>query len=109
MIIPFNEIDAKVIPNFLGGEKEISLRMFKDECNKILIGTLPAGGSVGLHTHDTSSEIFYIIAGTGKVLYDGEYEPVSKGVCHYCPKGHAHSLINDGSSELVFFAMVPEQ
>lgn len=64
---------------------------------------------LGLHTHDTSSEIIYILNGTGKVLYDGEYESVSEGLCHYCPKGHSHSLINDSKSNLVFFAVVPEQ
>ena len=64
---------------------------------------------IGLHTHDTSSEIIYILNGTGKVLYDGEYESVSEGLCHYCPKGHSHSLINDSKSNLVFFAVVPEQ
>ena len=46
---------------------------------------------------------------TGKVLMDGEYERVEAGVCHYCPKGHTHSLINDSDSDLVFFAVVAEQ
>ena len=50
-----------------------------------------------------------IIEGTGKVLMDGEYERVEAGVCHYCPKGHTHSLINDSDSDLVFFAVVAEQ
>jgi mannose-6-phosphate isomerase-like protein (cupin superfamily) len=109
MIVPFDQISEVVIPNFRGGEKELSARMFKDERNLILFGKLIAGASVGLHTHETSSEIIYITEGTGKVLYDGIYEPVSKGICHYCPKGHSHSLINDSETDLVFFALVPEQ
>ena len=43
------------------------------------------------------------------MLMDGEYERVEAGVCHYCPKGHTHSLINDSDSDLVFFAVVAEQ
>ena len=32
-----------------------------------------------------------------------------KGDCHYCPKGHTHSLINNSDEDLVFFAVVPVQ
>ena len=53
--------------------------------------------------------MIYILSGTGKVLCDGAYEPLAPGACHYCPKGHAHSLINDSDGDLTFFAVVPEQ
>ena len=36
-------------------------------------------------------------------------ERVEAGVCHYCPKGHTHSMINDSDEDLVFFAVVPVQ
>ncbi len=38
-----------------------------------------------------------------------EYETVSAGGCHYCPKGHTHSMVNNGSEDIVFFAVIPEQ
>ena len=62
--------------------------------------TLEPGASIGLHTHQGNSEIIYILSGTGKVLYDGAYETLVPGACHYCPEGHEHSLINDGKDEL---------
>ncbi len=108
MIIDFNKIDEKVLNNFKGGKKAMVARMFTDDNNKIMISRLERGASVGLHTHETSSEIIYIIKGNGKVLYDGKYERVAEGLCHYCPVGHKHSLINDSSDDLVFFAVVPE-
>ena len=37
----------------------------KDELKKILYGVLPPFSSVGLHTHETSSEIIYILKGEG--------------------------------------------
>ena len=70
--------------------------------------TLEPGASIGLHTHQGNSEIIYILSGTGKVLYDGAYETLVPGACHYCPEGHEHSLINDGKDELRVFAVVPE-
>ena len=70
--------------------------------------TLEPGASIGLHTHQGNSEIIYILSGTGKVLYDGAYETLVPGACHYCPEEHEHSLINDGKDELRVFAVVPE-
>lgn len=109
MLIDFSKIEETIISQFRGGEKSTAARMFVDQNNKIMRGRLEPGASIGMHTHDTSSEIIYILQGCGKVLYDGEAEIVSGGMCHYCPKGHAHSLINDSNAELLFFAVVPEQ
>ena len=109
MLIDFSAVETQVIPSFLGGEGEIHAQMHADGLNRILHGILPPGSSIGYHTHETSSEIIYILAGTGRVLYDGGDEPLSAGSCHYCPKGHAHSLINDSQGALTFFAVVPNQ
>lgn len=109
MKIDFSAMEETVIPRFLDGEGVIHARMRVDELGKIMRGRLDPGSSIGYHTHESSSEIIYILAGTGKVLYDGEYEPLEPGDCHYCPKGHAHSLINDSEGPLEFFAVVPNQ
>lgn len=109
MNIDFNAIPETVIPHMRGGEKEVRAHMFTDELGKIMKGRLIPGASIGLHTHETSSEIIYILSGTGKILYDDGCEVLSPGSCHYCPKGHAHSLINDSGADLEFFAVVPEQ
>lgn len=109
MLIDFATMEETVIPRFKGGEKEIAARMYVDQRNKIMRGVLVPGASIGMHTHDTGSEIIYILSGTGRVLCDDGVETVAAGQCHYCPKGHAHSLINDGPEDLRFFAVVPEQ
>ena len=109
MLIDFSQMEETVIPNFLGGEGALRAKMRVDELGKILHGVLEPGSTIGLHTHETSSEIIYILAGTGRVLYDGGDEPLSAGSCHYCPKGHAHSLMNDSGENLEFFAVVPNQ
>lgn len=109
MVIDFKNMQAQVIPNFKGGEKEISAKMFFDGTNRILHGVLESGATIGVHTHETNSEVIYFLKGKGVVLYDGEYEDVEEGMCHYCPKGHTHSLINNSDSPLEFFAVVPEQ
>lgn len=109
MNIDFNDIELSVIPNFKGGEKEIRARMFSDGMNRIMKSCLIPGASIGMHTHEDSSEIIFITSGNGHVIYDGKAEPVSAGICHYCPKGHSHSLVNDSDADLEFLAVVPVQ
>lgn len=109
MKIVFNDIEEKQNLNFKNGEGQFNVRMFTDDLSKIMYGKLPAGSSIGYHKHETNAEIIYILEGNGKCLYDDTEEKLTAGDCHYCPKGHSHSLINDSDSELVFFAVVPEQ
>lgn len=109
MKIDFSELKEKRIQEFNGGTGTTLLRMFEDTREKILFGRLEPGASVGLHSHMTDSEVIFILSGEGAVLYDGTMEQVGPGDCHYCPKGHSHSLINRGKEELVFWAVVPKQ
>lgn len=109
MKIDFNNIEETLYPSFKGGEKELAARMFFDGLNRMMKGRLVSGASIGMHTHDTSSEIIFITKGRGYVLYDGEKIPLKEGDIHYCPKGHTHSLINDSEDDLSFTAVVPQQ
>ena len=109
MKVDFERIEIKHIDNFKGGEGVFSVKMFDDKTNKIMHGTLQPGNSIGLHEHTDGSEIIYILSGSGKALFDATEEKVFAGCVHYCPKGHVHSLINDGTEALVFFAVVAKQ
>lgn len=116
MIIRFDEIGKTVMPEFKGGNKELSANMFFDGTNRIFKGTLIPGASIGMHIHDDSCEVIFIISGNGTII---EHEPgntegtsrdVTSGDCLYCPKGHTHSLINtDDEEDLVFYAAVTRQ
>lgn len=109
MKIDFNVIEEAVIPHFKGGEKEFAVRAHDDGRVRIMKGRLAPGASIGVHTHDTNSEIMFITKGEGTAIFDGEKLSLSEGDVHYCPKGHTHTLINDGDTELCFSAVVPQQ
>ena len=108
MLIDFKNMEENIVANMRGGEKEVALKAFSDGMNKIMMGKLIPGASVGLHTHETNSETIYILEGNGQVLYEGEYIPLTAGDCHYCAKGKSHSLMNNSEADLRFFAVVPE-
>lgn len=109
MIIDFNSIETAHMLNFRGGEKTTQAKMFADDLNRIMHGTLEPGASIGLHTHDAGCEILYVLQGTGTVLYNGEEKSITAGQCHYCAKGNTHSLINNSAEDLIFFAVIPNQ
>jgi mannose-6-phosphate isomerase-like protein (cupin superfamily) len=109
MIIDFSKITEKRLPEFKGGKKEFIAKMQVDELTKIMYGKLEPGASIGMHTHESNSEIIYILSGQADFLYDEGTEQTKAGGCHYCPKGHSHSMINNGTEDLIFFAVVPEQ
>lgn len=109
MLIQFDTMEETVLENFCGGEKALRAHMRVDDNGKILRGRLEPGASIGLHTHATSSEVIFYLSGAGLVITDGAEERVAAGDCHYCPKGSAHTMINDGDEDLVFYAVVPNQ
>lgn len=108
MKLCFAQMEETPMHQFKGGEKTTYARTYTDEHNRIMRSRLEPGASIGLHTHQGSSEVIYILSGSGKALYDGQEERLGPGDCHYCPEGHAHTLINDGGEDLVFFAVVPQ-
>lgn len=116
MKIRFDEMEVTVLPQFKGGEKEFAANMFFDGTNRIFKGTLVPGATIGMHTHDDSCEVIFVLEGNGTVVErspKSEKEtitPVSAGDCLYCQKGHTHSLRNTAEEgDLVFYAVVPKQ
>ncbi len=108
-MISFDKIKEIVNPNFKNGEGETAIRMFSDDNVKIMRIVLKKGCSIGLHNHETNSEIIYVISGQAKCILNGEEEIVNPGESHYCPKGAAHTTINNGDKDLIMFCVVPEQ
>lgn len=109
MIIDLKEVKEVEYPSFKGGKGSVFLKILSKNDVKFLQGRVPVGASVGLHRHMTDSETILVLSGKGKAICDGETEIVGAGSCSFCPRGSAHTLINDGVEDLIFYAVVPEQ
>lgn len=109
MRIDFNKIEEMVIPGMNNGTGTMSAKMYMDEQGKIIPCSIHAGGSIGLHKHETSDDINYVLSGTGKAICDGKEEILSAGTCHICKKGSEHSIINTGNDDLVLLTIVAER
>lgn len=108
MKIDFNRIAEGIIPNFKGGKGMYIMKHYSDGQVKVMMGKLRPGHSIGLHRHEGNSEVVYVLSGVATCLYEGEEFTLLPGEVHYCPMGKEHSLINNGTEDLTFFAVVPE-
>ena len=108
-MIDFEQMPITVLHEFKGGNGDIKAKIYGDDLNRIVKSIYAPGVSTGYHTHDDSSEIIFILSGTGKVIHNEKETYITAGQCHYCKKGESHAVINDGSEDLVMYAVVCNQ
>ena len=109
MLIDFNEIKEMTVPGMNHGTGTMTAKMYMDEQGQVIPCAIHPGGSIGMHRHETSDDINYVIAGMGKAICDGEEELLSAGTCHICKKGSEHSIINTGEEDLILLTVVAER
>ena len=109
MVIDFRQIKEVTMPGMNNGTGMMAAKMYMGEHGKIIPCTIHAGGSIGLHKHDTSDDINYVMSGTGKAICDGQEEVLSTGICHICKKGSEHSIINTWTDDLILLTVVVER
>lgn len=109
MIIDINKMEYERMDNFKGGEKYINGKMYFDGVNRVLVATIIPGASIGLHKHETNSEVIFIEEGSPLVIFEGKEERMEKGNVHYCKKGFTHTLINDTDKDVKIRAVIFEQ
>jgi mannose-6-phosphate isomerase-like protein (cupin superfamily) len=83
----------------LDGSTEKNARMFAEI-------TLKPGSSIGYHKHDSETEYYFILSGTGTVDDNGKEVQVKQGDSIITGNGAAHSIKNTGSVPLVFHAVI---
>lgn len=109
MLIDFKDIKEITMPGMYDGSGTMTARMYMDEGGKVIPCSIHPGGSIGMHKHDSSDDINYVLSGTGKAICDGKEEILSTGTCHICKKGSQHSIINTGGEDLVLLTVVVER
>jgi mannose-6-phosphate isomerase-like protein (cupin superfamily) len=63
--------------------------------------TLDAGGETAEHFHPKAEELYYFVAGEGRLRLGEQAEPVVAGDCVVIPPGTTHKLWNTGPERLV--------
>ncbi len=63
--------------------------------------TLPPGGETAEHYHPQAEEVYYFVAGEGRMRLGVQETEIAVGDCVVIPPGTAHKLWNTGSDRLV--------
>ena len=64
------------------------------------------GCSIGYHTHETDTELYYITKGSLAYNDNGVKTTVSAGDVTVCPPGEGHSITNMSDEDCEFVALI---
>ena len=67
---------------------------------------LAPGDFVGNHTHEQEMEVCYFLSGKGMVESNGIISEVNVGDVHIVHPGENHSVINKGTEDLEYIALI---
>ena len=108
-----SDMPFEVRPQMRGGQGEVTIRhLFQPAefgarvrlCARL---TLPAGASIGSHTHAEEDEVYLVVAGRGLLAEDGgRTTPVQAGDAILTGKGASHAIRNDGAEPLEIVAFI---
>jgi len=87
------------ITYLLDASAEKNARMFAEV-------SLDPGCSIGYHQHESETEYYFILSGTGTVNDDGKEFQVKQGDSVITGNGAWHGIKNTGSVPLVFHAVI---
>jgi len=83
----------------LDGNTQKNARMFAEI-------TLKPGCSIGYHQHNSETEYYFILSGSGIVNDDGIEVQIKQGDSIITGNGASHSIHNNGSVPLIFHAVI---
>ena len=85
--------------HLVDGSTQKNARMFAEI-------TLNPGCSIGEHKHETETEYYFILSGTGVVNDNGKEVQIKQGDSIITGNGASHGIKNTGSVPLVFHAVI---
>ena len=54
---------------------------------------IKAGVSIGVHPHTNHEEVYFLLSGTGTLIFDGKEYDMNAGDVSLCNLGHSHGFI----------------
>ena len=68
--------------------------------------TLPPDASIGVHSHEGETEVFYVLQGFAEYNDNGKMVTIEEGDTAACASGESHGIKNIGQEELVLMAVI---
>ncbi|MCD7837648.1 MAG: cupin domain-containing protein [Clostridiales bacterium] len=112
MIKKKEQMRHAVIENMRGGEGAIHLEHVLensetgDRTGLCSVCTVEPGCSIGLHTHDTNAEIYYMLEGQLELNQNGKICTIQAGDVVFTADGESHSVANRGDQAAKLLAVI---
>ena len=106
MIVGFESIDPVVVKGMNEGAGEMTARMASSDGFRFVSCSLHPGCSIGMHRHESSVDINFVVSGSGEAVCDGAVEELGSRCVHICPRGSEHSIRNTGDTDLCLLTAV---
>lgn len=87
MKIEFDKLDFVANAAFKGGDGAFEVKTSGDKDNKIMYGRLRKGCSIGMHRHEGTAEIIYVVSGEGVMSVEGGEEICARATSTIAPRG----------------------
>ena len=94
-LTPFTTLDGSTIRELAGPAWTAARNQSLAEAS------LPPGAETAEHYHPRSEELYYFVAGSGRMRLADDETNVEAGDCVVIPPGTPHKLFNDGAEPLV--------
>lgn len=112
MIKKKEQLRHAVIEHMRGGEGEIQLEHLLENSETgertslCSVCTVNPGCSIGLHTHDTNAEIYYMLEGEAELNQNGQLCTIQAGDVVFTSDGESHSVANRGDQPAKLLAVI---
>ena len=96
--------DADILKRVLLSESELP------DSVRLSHAVFKPGQVASAHSHADLHEIFYVLAGTGQMLINGDPHTLEQGSCIRIDPGEVHELSNIGESDMsvLYFGLMAE-
>ena len=99
------EVPWRQFPNHFGGALSKALVHDETAGSRLIdyrISTYQPMAYVALHAHKIQEQVYHVLEGEGMMEMDGKHQVVKKHDVVFIPPGVAHSIVNNGLTDLTF-------
>ena len=101
-IVNRNHVEAFVTKDTSTIREILSYRNSQIRKQSLAEAIVPPGACTQPHYHRVAEEIYYVLAGQGRIRVEGEEADVAPGDGIAIPPGCVHQIWNTGAEDLVF-------
>ena len=79
--------------------------LFTGARSQLVVMHIPAGGEIGMETHEHVEQTLFFLSGSGKAILNGAESAIGAGDVVVVPPGTRHNILNDSSEPLKVYTV----